>query len=209
MPGKVYLKGFVKSYAKFLDIDNNEQIIEFLEQEAHSPVEQQTIPKYEVEIPKKFNNKKFLTLILGVIAILLLWGVQTIYHSYFQDKSSQIGTTPPAEDKLPMTNPEEKPLTTEPPEIVKPDKVTLKIEITDIGTKKDACWLQVFSDEKLIFEGTMYENENKVFEAKEKIRLVLGNAGAVKLTLGEKDLGIAGQIGKVVEKEFTLADMGN
>ena len=55
----------------------------------------------------------------------------------------------------------------------------------------------------------MYQGDIKIFEADAKMKIILGNAGVVKLLLGEKDIGIPGKVGQVIDKEFTLDDLNS
>ena len=76
-------------------------------------------------------------------------------------------------------------------------KLSLKAEF--VGD----CWIQVLGDNKVVFEG-MAKNKDK-FEwlAENEFSLKIGNAGAVKLNLNDKDLGSLGKNGEVIDKTFT------
>jgi cytoskeletal protein RodZ len=206
LPGEVYVKGFIKSYAKFLNIENDEEIKKYLES---NPIQKMgtvknTIPKQTIKISRGFN-KKYITVILGILAIGLLFGVQAFYQKYIQ-KQSNINNQTPIDHNIPV-DPIQEELPRKEIKETKLEKVELTLEIIDVGSDKEACWVQFFSDEQLIFEGTLYQGDKKIIEAKEKIKVILGNAGVVKLSLGEKELGIPGKVGQVVEKEFTLKDL--
>ena len=89
----------------------------------------------------------------------------------------------------------------------KPQELELTLEILDNTNAKDACWIQAFVDDTLIFEGIMYEGEQKQLIGKENIKLTLGNAGVVNIKLGDKNLGTLGKVKEVVRKTFTLQDL--
>ena len=50
----------------------------------------------------------------------------------------------------------------------------------------------------------MAQGETAVIEAEEKITFTLGNAGAAKILLGDKELGTLGNKGQVITQSFTL-----
>lgn len=206
IPGKVYLKGFIKSYAKLLAIEDNEEINTFLEDNKTLAFEIEMDKAFEQkdEIPKGIQ-KKHISIILGLFAILILFGVQNLYHKYFEEQVV-IPPPPTISDKEIPPIIEKPPVSGETDVDLLPQNNQLIIEILDITSAKDACWVQVYSDNSKIYEGIMYEGEQKTIEAKEKIKIKLGNAGVVKLTLGETDLDIPGKIGHVWEKEFILSD---
>jgi len=204
IPGRVYLKGFIRTYAKYLGIDDNEEIVRFLEDFR--------APTYEIEKEGAFQQKsdpkgiprKYITVILGIVAILVLLGVQNFYEKFLKQEV----VAPPVDSGSPIVNPPSS-LTPEPvvtPENELPQKKQLIIEIMDLTSAKEACWVRVHVDDNLAFEGTLYQGEQKSFEAQEKIKIKLGNAGAAKLILGENDLGTLGNVNQVVEKEFILSD---
>lgn len=165
----------------------------------------------KIEVNNKDISKRYVTILLGIVAIALLFGLQSFYEKYYQKEpvkenekiSEEIDTS---HQGLVQSPPEEVVENEEPAEQM-PPILGLSIEIIDVGKEKEACWMEIYADSQLIFEGTLSEKEIKKVEAKEKIKITLGNAGVAKLTIGEKDLGTLGKIGQVLTKEFTLADL--
>jgi hypothetical protein len=207
IPGRVYLKGFIKTYAKHLDLADNEEIIRFLE-ENKAPafeIEKNEPLKRKKAIPKAIP-KKYVTVLCGIFAILILFGMQNLYERFVKEPEN----IPPKQETGQMEE-QLPPITQEPPEFIEnepdlPKQKDLIIEILDLTGAQEKCWLQVYSDNNLVYEGTMYEGDKKIFSAEEKIKFKLGNAGVVKLVLGETDLGIPGKTGQVIEREIILAE---
>ena len=52
------------------------------------------------------------------------------------------------------------------------------------------------------FSGRIRQGESQSFSDNQLIYLVIGNAGAIKLSVNGEDLGIAGKVGEVVRLEF-------
>ena len=52
------------------------------------------------------------------------------------------------------------------------------------------------------FSGRISQGDSKSFSDNQLIYLVIGNAGAIKITVNGEDLGLAGKVGEVVRLEF-------
>jgi cytoskeletal protein RodZ len=52
------------------------------------------------------------------------------------------------------------------------------------------------------FSGRIRQGESQSFSDNQLIYLVIGNAGAIRLTVNGEDLGVAGKVGEVVRLEF-------
>ncbi len=53
-----------------------------------------------------------------------------------------------------------------------------------------------------IFNGQIYAGQSQTFNDSQRIKAVIGNAGAIKLQVNGSDLGLAGDNGQVVRLEF-------
>jgi hypothetical protein len=53
-----------------------------------------------------------------------------------------------------------------------------------------------------IFEGLLTSGETKVFTSESNVYLVVGDAGAVTLTVNGYDIGVPGTAGQVVRHEY-------
>ena len=68
---------------------------------------------------------------------------------------------------------------------------------------RSTVWISITADGERQWQGTMKPNQSREVQATETIRLTVGNAGGVQLTLNGKDLGALGGEGEV--KTVTLA----
>jgi cytoskeleton protein RodZ len=83
--------------------------------------------------------------------------------------------------------------------------VTVNLSVTG-----RASWVRATSDSgKTLFEGTLRNGDTKTFRDKTKVKLLLGNAGAVSLVVNGKDLGSPGSGGQVLKAEFGPGDPAN
>ncbi len=67
----------------------------------------------------------------------------------------------------------------------------------------EATWISVSSDGKNIFANALQPHETKVVEASEKVRLLIGNAGGVEISLNGKSIGPVGPRGQIRVVELT------
>jgi hypothetical protein len=69
----------------------------------------------------------------------------------------------------------------------------------------EKTWISISSDGKNVFSSVLEPNETKFVEASEKVRVQIGNAGGVEITLNGKPIGPVGSRGEVRTVEFTQA----
>jgi cytoskeletal protein RodZ len=85
------------------------------------------------------------------------------------------------------------------------DSVAVKLTVTG-----RASWVRVTSASgKTLFEGTLTNGATKSFRDKTKVKLVIGDAGAVSLNVNSHDLGAPGSSGQVLKVEFGPGDPTN
>ncbi|HET7902118.1 MAG TPA: RodZ domain-containing protein [Candidatus Nanopelagicales bacterium] len=111
-------------------------------------------------------------------------------------------STPSTQPSTPSTQP-----TTPAPSpsdvVAAADGVTVKLTVT--GAKS---WVRVTagSGGRTLYEGILNQGQTKTFKDKQKIALVIGNAGAVTLKVNGRDLGAPGSGGQVVKVTFGPGD---
>jgi cytoskeleton protein RodZ len=69
----------------------------------------------------------------------------------------------------------------------------------------EKTWISISSDGKYIFANSLEPHETKIIEASEKVRLLIGNAGGLEITLNGKPIGPIGPKGQVRVVELTPA----
>ncbi len=104
----------------------------------------------------------------------------------------------------PSTTPSSQPTpSTSPTDVVaQADGVTVKLAVTG-----RASWMRVTNGSgKTLFEGTLNKGDTKTFQDKTKVKLLVGNAGAVSLKVNGRDLGAPGASGQVIKVDFGPGD---
>ncbi len=71
---------------------------------------------------------------------------------------------------------------------------------------KENCWMQLKVDGKILFKGTLKKGRSESWQAKEKMELVLGNAGVVELELNGKPIMPLGRKGQAVKNIVITKD---
>jgi hypothetical protein len=189
LPGDVYIKSFLRSYCRYLDLNEKEYIDCFkMEYGAEPQQEPQQITR-EIELPVSPHRKT--GFIFGVLAVILLFGTSYIYREYI---------VPSMESKEPQVVEEDNPLE-EPPQVEDipepPQPEAINIYFKCLGE----CWIQVKDAEgKRLYEGTMVKDQEMSFDNLQKVAFTLGNAGQMQIMINGEDLGVLGKY--VVKKTY-------
>ena len=228
MQSPVFIKGFLKSYAEFLDLDSAD-IIEKYNDTLNEKKGQAEVEK-GFELEPVSNRRRYL--LPAALAMALITAI------YVLTTSEKPDTTPPqvqktAKDSLPEQRPVLsnttayptplatittsqtkifKPITTSAtpasPSTPKPTAPTVqKAKQTErqyaLSVKaRELTWLMVTVDNNDPVEVLLREGEGKSWFADTKITVVAGNAGGVDLTFNGKPVKSLGPSGKVVTKIF-------
>lgn len=216
LPGRVYVRGFLRNYARFLGLDAEALVARFEEMfplEETQPVTQ-PLAGVEKKLRLSWPSGRLAYVATGLLlAVLLLWGAgwlvgltrDTAYDVVSQDKpagtpgrSSPGNTGHTQNQDAPFPAP-----TSTGTDNRTPEGVHLVLNVTD-----ETCWMRVVVDGKTMFTGEVAANQSKSFQAREHIWVKLGNAGVVNVQVNGRDLGVLGDRGQVVSREFSASTQG-
>lgn len=203
----VYVRGFLRTYARFLGLDPEEVVASF---NTAGPGPSQPAPVSErpprsgyvppaVAQEQQGSRGAPLIWLAGVVAVLLVAFV--VYNELTMRRqagpaSVAVATATPA---LPSNSPSEAPLPSESPSTAPgldgPNSIALVLSA--------ASWLRVTVDGNVSMEGTFPAGTSKTFHGKSAL-VRIGNAGGVEIFVDGKDVGKLGKPGDVVEHAFTL-----
>jgi len=209
LPADVFLKGFLRAYAKAVGADGDEAIKRYLS----SICDVQKVAEIDTSL-KNSDSKFWLRLALSIGLFALLVGL-SIFIISLPEKEA-----PPLPPKLPALEKKADVLVVkEPPPVVKkaaepsgpatpktselkkenkqsrpaiPKKLSLKV------VTLKTTWLKVIADNNNSNEYSLYPGDILELEADQGFNLLVGNAAGVHLFLNEKPVKIAGSIGQVV-----------
>jgi cytoskeleton protein RodZ len=212
--GDVYARGHIRSIARAVGVDPEPLIEQYAA--AHAPAELpvKVAPVYEAERIRSVEPRRpnwTAAMIAAIVAVIGFVGF-TVFSGGGGGNSAAKSTTPPPTVTTTASAPAHAPSgnqaapTTQPPGSAiaqaPAGKVTVKVSATS-GTS----WLQATdSNGKQLFQGSLKKGQSQSWTDDKKIRLVVGNAGAVQLFVNGKDLGAAGHDGQVVRLTYTPGD---
>lgn len=195
IPGEAYCMGFLRNYARFLDIDPEPLLSQY---RAQTQKEDQSPAPSDDEQAKKSQQKSTpLRFLAGREKVLLGLAIFFVLICFFvfvfvSNKERSSSPTKPSVSQEQSINQQ-----TTAPQPAREEKITLKL----IGNQK--CWTEVTVDGNVEFSDHLNPGETKEFEAEESIRVRLGNAGGVDVIYNGKKESPLGAPGQVVEKEYT------
>jgi len=185
----VYIRGFLRTYARFLGLDPEEAVSEFNASTGSSPASPSA-----TAAPSSPRQRSMAPLlwIAGIVAIALIGFVIFVYVSppraavvTAQQTATSSPAPSPGTTARPLPQPQPLPVH------------TLAVNITS------ASWLRVTIDGSVSIEGTFPRGWSKSFHGKSAV-VRAGNAAGVRLTVNGKNVGKLGGDGDVVEKSFVL-----
>ncbi|MGC9950523.1 MAG: helix-turn-helix domain-containing protein [Bryobacteraceae bacterium] len=241
LPGGVFAKSFVRQYARFLGLDEEEMAAEV--EKAVNPVGDMpsftsAAPEPAFKVPRMVewegggrSNSSVLPALALVVAVML---VCSVVYAWWQRSRRPAAPAPPvtAAQKAPAaapkpaapapvtpavaSNPESAPKTdvstaaappetppaqsaaTLPPESVNP-AATLQVSLTADADD----WVRVSTDGKVAMSDVLHPGETKTFAAEEAVRVRVGDAGSLQMTVNGKPAGPLGPKGQVRNVEVT------
>lgn len=197
MSGSTYIKGLLRSYARYLGMRENEVLGEFDRVYGDRPGP--SVAQLFKEPASKPKIKKPRWVIAAVLAASTLMVL------------SLIGLVQPSSpDVAPPPRPEEVAVITPSPPS-SPDQVAalppqyegVQLTISVVGKR---CWLRVEADGNAnapVFQGTLFEGATQTFQGNDQLKVTFGDIGAVRVMVNGRDLDIQGESGQVGTFIFT------
>lgn len=183
LPHHVYVKGYIKEYANFLNV---------LTEIANDLVEEQKVVAPEIPIQqavdpprKRIPRKAFVYSVIVVVLLGYLIVSRTQREQTYTPPVETTGhisstgafSTGPVENTLSSSN--------------MSDKKMLMISC------QERTWISVIIDDTEKKEFMLNPQEVIILSAKEKFDLLIGNAGGIKMLLNGKDVQFSGKNGEV------------
>ncbi|MGI6145582.1 MAG: helix-turn-helix domain-containing protein [Clostridia bacterium] len=216
-PNYIYMKSFLRTYCRYLGLEKSEYVLYLINDLKPKPQPQQPPPE---KIELKSAPQRKTGIVLGILSIVLLFAMSTIYQQYLnpfpnsEDKGIVLQEEQVEDDEQELTEWEqeqEQPDVTDfegyPPE--QGQTQDEEIEMIELTLKciDDRCWVEVKNNaDEFIYRRTIVKGEELSFTDRQKISVKLGNAGQVQVFLNGRDLGVLGEIGAVVIKTYILED---
>lgn len=203
LPGDVYLKGFLKTYSRYLGL-NAQEMLDALKEQLQPIPEIKPVTQDKIEFPDR-PRKKF-GLVLGVIAIFFLLFAQYLYQNYFNmpyPSNKDVNPSQVSSDSSQQSlTPEQDPKNEDPA----PTNTVITEMSLRIIAVNGPCWIQVQANGLTTYEGTLQMGDQQSFTNLQKVSFTLGSAGAVQVFLNDQEIENLGAIKKVVTKTYIIED---
>lgn len=212
LPGGIFNRGFVRSYARFIGFDEEQALVLYNQQlEAQGGEAPRSMAPSLEGIDEEPASPWGSIALIVIILLLLSAGVYTAYRWFKgEDATSQIGLTAtatpsatttatpessatpsatPMESPSPATSPEASPTisptATTTPTPAPPLTGNLQVKV-QIGS--EACWLKVWRDAERPADGVLNPGDVREFTASDKLILSFGNVTGVTATLNGRPM---------------------
>jgi transcriptional regulator with XRE-family HTH domain len=184
MPSKFFTKALLRSYAKFVGLEEDSVLNRYYEMSLlQSQAQQAEIPKRKA--PPLVRKKGWMiSVILVVPLILAIFFLQKKYVE--ESRASAIKEGTPVLTPLPA------------PQLVYIfilEQRELTFEISFL----EETWIQVFADGELIIDGIKWPGDKAVVNAQQELLIHLGNAGGITYSLNNKKGKSLGRPGTVIK----------
>lgn len=199
LPPQVYATGFVKRYAKYLELDEQELVEEFKREAYHAERQQQQdiLPPPEVPTGKKVVIP-WRNLMAGVVFLVLALWIGNYVAGYLAERGVDDPEPQPPQVQQPAESPPDQTPEPQPqPGASQPEPAAR----LDIKTTQ-SCWVLIIVDGETQFSGTLPAGEEKTYQGKEKIYLKVGNAGGIDVTFNGQKQESLGAVGEVTDREY-------
>jgi cytoskeletal protein RodZ len=216
LPAAVYVRGFLKNYAQYLGMDPQEVLSLYQEPGGATAT---SVPRLldeplEPVTLRRWRPLGFLLLAMATL-VIAWWGYQRYYRPASFTRPTATPTTRPTSTATvavasptalvaTATSAPTETSTPTPTRTLSPTPVGLELSIEVIGSRS---WVLVIADGERVFAGILEPGATDTWTARERISLRSGNASAVRVTLNGKDLGLFGEVGEVVETEWTAPNV--
>ena len=234
LPDAVYVQGFLKTYANYLGLDGDAISLEFRSRRRSRRERQSSdsgLQRSKFEQPllnvggvsgargRRIPGGTILTIVVAVIVLALVIG--SLYYigrgsqAYSETNSAAAGQDSKSNEKDQASGkgsseqatgknagPTKNSIgRTEETTIEAPSVETLRAEVR---VDKRPSWLEVRADGATSFAEVARPGFSMTFEAKHELSLTTGDAGAVKVSVNGQEVGVLGESGQVLTRDWTL-----
>jgi len=217
LPGGVFARSFVRQYARYLGMDDQEiarQLDEILNPAPESAPFTETPkfadpPKTEaapIHVPRVENwhgvsagrgGSSQLFTALGLVAVAIL-GCAGIYawwqrtpHPASVREAADLSSAPAAQSAPSIQHAAAR--------TVQSDNAPVRVEVT----AEEPAWVEIRTDGRVTYSGILMANQSRNIDANSAVALIVGNAGGVSIILNGKPIGSVGAKGQVRNLQLT------
>jgi cytoskeletal protein RodZ len=209
--GDVYARGHIRTLAKAVRLDPAPLLEQYDADHGGRPAPTPAAPLFEAErIRPERRGPNWTAAMVAAIVVVIGFVGFTLVSGGDDDSTAQVaeGATASAGKTGSPTPGDTKPTDTAPEPsdsaiaAAPQDKVTVQVSATD-----GRSWISAKDHNgRLLFDGLLKQGESKTFQDSSKIRLVLGDAGAIQLYVNGKKINDDFRPGAVERLTYTKGD---
>lgn len=229
LPGGIFSRAFVRSYALEVGLEPEETIQDFIAQfpndsvTAGHPTSSQVEDNVALESDRRMAST-FLSIIalsVPIVGLLLYFGTSGRQLRKVDEPPAAAAPAPPpvpvSQAAAPVAEPppvvpatDSEPAADAPaiaPDAVAPDAAASRLTVALSATR--ACWVSATVDGQRAAQRLFQAGEEQTFDVQKELVLTAGDAAAISLKLNGADARSLGQTGEVVTKRLTPDNFKN
>lgn len=199
IPGEAYARGFLRLYADSLGIDSSALVAQYKREAEGIEEEEATLAEktepLERDLVKKPRSKWWILAAVAAVALLVLGYLGLLGRGTPRSEPPKPIVAPEKEEQK---EPEKEEKPSPPAPAPAPSGVNLTLSVVDTD-----CWMEVKTDDQLVYSGTMKVGETKSWRAEKSIYLFAASGRRIKAIFNNQDLGFLNETGEPIKKTFT------
>lgn len=202
--GDFYTRGHIRAIARAVDADPAPLIQQYDDSHGGAPQPTSVVEAFEPETPIRMGERRrpnwAAAMAVALIIVVAIGAVKLITGAGSNDHQPQArhSAAAPARTDSPKPSPSK---SSGGPVAMAPGEVSVRLSAIE------DTWVSVHNDAgDQLFEGLIAADKVKSWSAKKKLKLIVGNAGGVRLRVNGKDVGKPGTEGDVMRLTFVPGD---
>src|SRR5258707_5421079 len=205
LPGGIFNKGFVRAYARYLGIDEEQAIADYVAADKQEPPPEEKFPlDVHVRPDPVLNPRRSLMPVFLALLILACVAAGSYWFKYRPAQQARV----PASSSVPAPPSASTPLPTVQPDSSAVSEVSNSSsanngQFTVIVKARETSWVSIKADGKTVTERVLSAGEEQATTAAKEIMLTVGNAAGVDVKFNGTPQGTLGAKGTVRTLTFT------
>ncbi len=199
LPGGIFTRAFVRSYATEVGLDPEEVMRDFVAQVPVEGIDEEE--KYDSQSREHDlfqSQQRMAATVLKLVAISA--AVLLLYLGWAVTTGTDAPEAPVAETAPALLAPVAGLVRTEPSVTAEPMS---QESLTIVLRPRGDCWVSLTIDGELVFEDLMHAGDRESYAAADEMRLIVGDAGAFGFTINQQDGRSLGGSGVTVTARIT------
>lgn len=202
--GDFYARGHIRAIARTVGEDAAPLVQEYDDAHGGAPQPTSAVEAFEPETPIKMGERKrpnWAAAMVVVVIVVVAFAAVKLITGGGSENRQQAGPQRSAAAPARTGSPTPTPSKSSGPVAMAPGEVNVRLSAVE------STWVSVHNDAgDQLFEGLVSADGVKTWSAKKKLKLIVGNAGGVRLRVNGKDVGKPGSEGDVIRLSFGPGD---